>query len=51
VLWFVREAFCFVVFCCFDPVFLHCDGLYMLNPGSVTIRRYGPVGVGVALLE
>jgi hypothetical protein len=28
-----------------------CDGLYMLDPGSGTIWRYGPVGVGVALLE
>ena len=26
-----------------------CDGLHMLGPGSGTIRRYGPVGVGVAL--
>ena len=26
-----------------------CDSLYMLGPGSGTIRRYGPVGVGVAL--
>ena len=28
-----------------------CDGLYMLDPGSGTIRRCGPDGVGVALLE
>jgi hypothetical protein len=28
-----------------------CDGLYMLSPGSGTIRRCGLVGVGVALLE
>jgi hypothetical protein len=28
-----------------------CDGLYMLSPGSGVIRRCGPVGVGVALLE
>jgi hypothetical protein len=28
-----------------------CVGLYMLGPGSGTIRRYSPVGVGVALLE
>lgn len=28
-----------------------CYGLYMLNSGSGTIRRCGPVGVGVALLE
>ena len=27
-----------------------CDRLYMLGPGSGTIRRCGPVGVGVALL-
>ena len=26
-----------------------CDSLYMLGPGSGTIRRYGPVRVGVAL--
>ena len=25
------------------------DGLYMLCPGSGTIRRCGPVGVGVSL--
>jgi hypothetical protein len=29
----------------------NCDGLYMFDPGSGTIRRCGPVGVGVALLE
>jgi hypothetical protein len=28
-----------------------CYGLYMLNPGSGTIRRCGPVGIGVDLLE
>jgi hypothetical protein len=28
----------------------NCDGLYMLSQGSGTIRRYGPVGVGMALL-
>jgi hypothetical protein len=28
-----------------------CGGLNMLGPGSGTIRRYGPVGVGVALVE
>ena len=28
-----------------------CDSLYMLGPGSGTIRKCGPVGVGVALLE
>jgi hypothetical protein len=26
-----------------------CDGLYMLSLGSGTIRRCGPVGVGVSL--
>ena len=30
---------------------VECDGLYMLSPGSGTIRRCGPVGVGVVLLE
>lgn len=28
-----------------------CDGLYMLGPGSGTLKEYGPIGVGVALLE
>jgi hypothetical protein len=28
-----------------------CDGLYILGPGSDTVRGHGPVGVGVALLE
>ena len=28
-----------------------CYGLYMLSTGNGTIRRYGPVGVGMALLE
>ena len=28
-----------------------CDCLYILGPGSGTIRRCDPVGVGVALLE
>ena len=28
-----------------------CGGLNMLGPGSGTIRLYGLVGVGVALLE
>ena len=28
---------------------VECDGLYMLGPGSGTIRRCGPVGVGVSL--
>ena len=27
----------------------HCDGLYMLGPGSGTIRRYDLVGVGMSL--
>jgi hypothetical protein len=26
-----------------------CDGLYMCRPGSGTIRRCGPFGVGVSL--
>jgi hypothetical protein len=26
-----------------------CDGLYMLGPGSSTIKRCGLVGVGVSL--
>jgi hypothetical protein len=26
-----------------------CDGLHMLGPGSLTIKRFGPVGVGVSL--
>ena len=30
---------------------VECDGLYMLGPGSGTTRRYGPFGLGVALLE
>jgi hypothetical protein len=29
--------------------FIDCDDVYMLGPGSGTIRRYGLVGVGVAL--
>ena len=28
-----------------------CDGLYMFDPGSDTIRRCGPVRVGVDLLR
>jgi hypothetical protein len=28
-----------------------CGGVNMLGPGCGTIRRYGLVGVGVALLE
>ena len=31
------------------PSNIQCDGLCMLGPGSDTIRRYGPVGVGVSL--
>jgi hypothetical protein len=27
----------------------NCDGLYMLGPGSGTVRRCGFVGVGVSL--
>jgi hypothetical protein len=30
---------------------VECDGLYMLGPGSDTIRRCSLVGVGMALLE
>jgi hypothetical protein len=26
-----------------------CDDLYMFSPGSGTIRRCGPIGVGVSL--
>jgi hypothetical protein len=32
-----------------QPEFLFCDGLHMLGPGTGTIRRYGPVGVGLSL--
>jgi hypothetical protein len=28
-----------------------CDGLYMHSTRNSTIRRCGPVGIGVALLE
>jgi hypothetical protein len=28
---------------------VECDGLYVLGLGSSTIRRCGPVGVGVSL--
>ena len=28
-----------------------CDGLYMLGPGSGTIRGCGPLGLSVALWE
>ena len=33
---------------CLDP---QCDGLYMLAPGSGTVRRCGPVGACIALLS
>jgi hypothetical protein len=29
----------------------HCGGLNMLGPGSGTVRRFGLVRAGVALLE
>jgi hypothetical protein len=32
-----------------QSLFRTCDGLNILSPGSGTIRRYGPVGVGVSL--
>ena len=32
-------------------LFPYCSGLNMLGPGSGTIRRFGLVGVGVALLK
>ena len=28
----------------------NCEGLYILGPGSGTVRRYGPVDVGVSLV-
>jgi hypothetical protein len=34
---------------CFVSCFTICDGLYMLGPGSGTIRRSSPLGVGVSL--
>jgi hypothetical protein len=37
--------------CPFTSVYPKCGGLYMLSPGNGTIRRYGPLGVGMALLE
>jgi hypothetical protein len=37
--------FCFIHF----SIVCGCDGLNMVGPGSGTIRRYGPVGVGVSL--
>lgn len=30
-------------------VYTYCDGLYPLGPGSGTLGRYDPVGVGVSL--
>jgi hypothetical protein len=30
---------------------VECAGLFMLDSGSGTVRRCGPVGVGVALLD
>jgi hypothetical protein len=42
----VRVCVCVVCECVGDLCLLiHCDGLYMLG------SRYGPVGVGVVLLE
>ena len=38
-----------LIICSFDNG--HRGGLKMLGPGSDTIRRYGLIGVGVALLE
>jgi hypothetical protein len=34
-----------------SSIYFHgsCDGLYMLGPGSGTIRRYGLVEVGLSL--
>lgn len=32
-----------------NRLFVFCDGLYMLSPGSGTIRTCGSVGVGVAV--
>ena len=32
-----------------NKAFVHCDSLYMLSPGSSTIRMHGLVGVGVSL--
>ena len=34
-----------------DKSLAHCHGLYMLGPGSGTIKRCGLVGGGMALLE
>ena len=33
----------------FYLIYTRCDGLYMLGPGSGTIRRCGLLGVGVSL--
>ena len=35
--------------CTYGILYIYCDGLYMLGPGSGTIRRWGLVGVGVSL--
>jgi hypothetical protein len=32
-----------------DISYGNCDGVYVLGPGSGTIRRCGPIGVGVSL--
>jgi hypothetical protein len=42
------EHFCSLPSC---STFAFCGGLNMFGPGSDTIRRYGLVVVGVALLE
>ena len=34
-----------------DTTVCGCDGLYLLGPGSGTIRRCSPVGVSMALME
>jgi hypothetical protein len=34
-----------------SAVLFHCDGLYMLNPGTGTVRRCGSVWIGVGLLK
>jgi hypothetical protein len=33
----------------YSAIWPPCDGLYMLSPGSGTIRRCGPVEVGMSL--
>ena len=40
-----------VCICLARGVALVCGGLYMLGPGSESVRRRGLVGVGVTLLE